>query len=343
MDAYPSDPAATPSATNAKTSDALATDAHASDAHASDAQSADAPAGDVPVVEIIEPAAQTLPLVLASPHSGRRYPAAFLAASRLDPLTLRRSEDSYVDEIFRPAAKLGAPMLAAQFPRAYVDPNREAYELDPEMFDGPLPDYVITHSPRIAAGLGTVARIVGQGLEIYDSRLTFAEAHARVDRYYRPYHAALRRLVERTRRRFGFCVVLDCHSMPSRAWLEEMRSSHHPQAGSQFVIGDYHGQTCAPRLVAVAERWLANRGYSTSRNVPYAGGYTTRHYGRPRYGIHALQIEINRALYMDEATLERNAALPELAQQMADLVCELGDAALSYAGSRKPVAADDTP
>src|SRR5580658_8894158 len=166
-------------------------------------------------LDLRRPATQLLPLVVASPHSGADYPPEFVAASRLDPLTLRRSEDAFVDEIFAAAPRLGAPMLAARFPRAYLDVNREAWELDPAMFADALPDYVNVRSPRVRMGLGTIARIVASGEEIYDGKLCFAQAEERIETLYRPYHAALGTLIEETAANFGSCLVVDCHSMPS--------------------------------------------------------------------------------------------------------------------------------
>lgn len=278
-----------------------------------------------PLIEVVRPERQTLPVVLACPHSGRRYPPDLLAATRLDAMTLRRSEDSFVDELFAASARQGAPMVKALFPRAYVDCNREPFELDPEMYQDPLPGFVVSRSPRIAAGLGTIPRVVGQGLDIYARRLTFAEAQQRIDRCYRPYHAALRRLIERTRTRFGYCVVLDCHSMPSRGWPSEPPESPANANHADFVLGDCHGQSCAASLTDSADHWLRRRGYATLRNIPYAGGYTTRHYGKPHRRVHAMQIEINRALYMDEPTLTRRSTMRHLAGQLGELVRLLGD------------------
>jgi N-formylglutamate amidohydrolase len=269
------------------------------------------------VIEILAPAEQSLPVVLASPHSGRHYPGDFLAAAQLDPLALRRSEDGYVDEIFATAPRRGAPLLKALYPRAFLDPNREAFELDPEMFRERLPAYANCRSPRVVAGLGTIARVVAQGQEIYRAKLGLAEALQRIERYYQPYHRALEQLLDETAARFGYCVLLDCHSMPSTG---EAASQRHVD----FVLGDCHGSACSAALVDAAEAWLAGRGYIVVRNAPYAGGYTTRHYGRPAAGIHAMQIEINRALYMDELNMTRKPFLASLREQMAELVEELG-------------------
>ena len=269
-----------------------------------------------PMLEILAADRQTSPLVLASPHSGTHYPADLLAASRLDPLSLRRSEDSYVDEIFGAAPGFGAPLLKACFARAYLDPNREPFELDPAMFEDALPDFVNRHSPRVRVGLGTIARVVASGEEIYARKLRFAEAAQRIERLYRPYHRALAQLVEAARNRFGFYVLLDCHSMPS--------TTLPPRAGLgrgrvDIVLGDCHGTSCDPLVADTAQRVLADKGYAVVRNAPYAGGFTTTHYGKPGEGGHCLQIEIGRGLYMDERNYERKAFFAQLARDMRDL------------------------
>jgi N-formylglutamate deformylase len=259
-------------------------------------------------VSLRRPARQTVPLVFASPHSGRCYPAEFLAESRLDALSVRRSEDSFVDELFAAAPDHGVPLLAATFPRVYCDANREAWELDPGMFDGPLPPWVNSASPRVGAGLGTIARIVASGEPVYRRRLSFPAVESRIQRCWHPYHATLRRLIEETRAAFGCCLVVDCHSMPT-----------HPLLGvgaPDMILGDAHGTACAPRAVRLVEELLSERGYRVRRNDPYAGGYVTRHYGRPREQVHVLQIELARSLYMNESTIER---LPRMARLQADL------------------------
>jgi N-formylglutamate amidohydrolase len=270
--------------------------------------------------EILLPEQQTAPLVLASPHSGRDYPADFVAASPLSALELRRSEDSFVDELFAGAPALGVPLLRAKFPRAFIDPNREPFELDPDMFEDSLPTYANIHSSRVAAGLGTIARVVSSGQEIYPGKLRFAEAAERINAYYRPYHNALRRLVEETRERFGYCVLLDCHSMPS------VGGPMDPDAGrgrAEFVLGDGYASACEPEVTETVQRALQRMGHTVVRNKPFAGGYTTRHYGRPADGVHALQIEINRGLYMDEIRIERLPGLKHFAEQMTQVVAAL--------------------
>lgn len=289
------------------------------------------------VIGLIMPAEQRLPVVLSSPHSGRTYPPGFLKQARLSGNDLRRSEDSFVDEIFQPAAQLGAPMVHALFPRAYVDPNREAFELDPGMFVDTLPAHANTRSPRVAAGLGTVPRVVAQGQEIYRGRLRVAEAMARIHDLYQPYHVALRHLVNETQRQFGYCLLIDCHSMPSGAAVSSPRAGA-ATPDADLVLGDNYGGSCAPEVTEVAAGWLHGAGYRVTRNAPYAGGFTTRHYGKPHGGVHALQIEINRRLYMNEARLTRRQHLPDLAAKMAELIAVLG--AIDPGHLRLPQAAE---
>jgi N-formylglutamate amidohydrolase len=281
--------------------------------------------GDLPhpsfepdILDLQLPVARILPLVLASPHSGTEYPANFLAVSRLDPVTLRRSEDSFVDELFGAGPRLGAPLLSARFPRAYVDVNREAYELDPDMFVDALPKFVNAGSPRVRMGLGTIARIVASGEEIYAKKLCFAEAQRRIEQLYRPYHRALRGLVEETAALFGGYLLIDCHSMPSGGDAARERS------GADIVLGDCHGVSCGPQFVDAARRFLVERGFAVAINAPYAGGFTTGHYGRPSVQRHALQIEVNRALYMNERDYQRKDYFPRLVQDLAELVDHLG-------------------
>ena len=268
-----------------------------------------------PPVLVERPVSQTAPLVFASPHSGRCYPARFLAASRLDPLGLRRSEDSFVDELFSAAIGFGAPLVRATFPRAWCDPNREAWELDPAMFADELPSWVNTTSARVTAGLGTIARVVASGEAIYRGKLMFAEAAQRIETCWKPFHDMISALVDGTRAVFGQCVLIDCHSMPS----------HVPVSGrgdrlADIILGDAHGTSCAPHIVRFVERRLIDLGYRVRRNDPYAGGFITRHYGRPRDHVHALQIEIARDLYMDETHFERSAAFPELRDDLSALI-----------------------
>jgi N-formylglutamate amidohydrolase len=261
-------------------------------------------------VRLLAPACQSAPLVFASAHSGRAYSAAFRAAARLDALALRRSEDCFVDDLFAAAPAHGAPLLAATFPRAFCDANREAWELDPAMFADRLPPWVNTASPRVGAGLGTIARIVASGEAIYRDKLRFAEAEARIRDCWLPFHDALGALIAATRARFGRCLLIDCHSMPGAPQAAT------PGPPADVVLGDAHGTACGPATIRRIEEILQNLGYRVRRNDPYAGGYITRHYGRPREGVEAVQIELSRSLYMDEA---RFTPLPRFAAVQRDM------------------------
>src|SRR6267142_2244136 len=266
-----------------------------------------------PPFEILEPAETQGPVVFNSPHSGSIYPPAFLSAARLDLAQLRRSEDSFVDELFTGVVRRGFPLMRAHFPRCYVDVNREPYELDPRMFDGRLPSFANTRSMRVAGGLGTVARVVGESQEIYGQRIPVEDAIRRIEGLYKPYHRALRRLFTRQHRDFGTAVLIDCHSMPSSAGAKDER----PRA--DIVLGDRYGTSCVAAVAEAIEEALRGRGYSVSRNKPYAGGFITEHYGNPAAGLHAIQLELNRALYMDERRFERSASFARLAADLEAL------------------------
>lgn len=277
----------------------------------------------IPGHDILRPEKLLSPVVFASPHSGRCYPADFLEASKLDDKAIRRSEDAFVDELFASAVEFGAPLLRAHFPRAYVDVNREPYELDPDMFHAALPGWVNTTSPRVGAGLGTVAKIVAGGAEIYRGTLDFEEAVRRIETHYKPYHAALQGLIDESIDSFGRCLVIDCHSMPSMALPSANTSFGNPD----IVLGDCHGSSCVREITQIAEQTLRDLGLSVQRNKPYAGGYTTRHYARHHAGVQTLQIEINRALYMDEVNICRLQGFDRLAERMRLLIARLSDAA----------------
>jgi len=276
-----------------------------------------------PPFEIIEPAQLAGPVLFNSPHSGSTYPAAFLAHSRLDIATLRRSEDSHVDALVAGVVRRGFPMMRAHFPRCFIDVNREPYELDPRMFEGRLPSFANTRSMRVAGGLGTVARVVGDAQEIYDSRISVDEAMRRIEGLYKPYHRALRRLFTKMHRQFGTAVLVDCHSMPSNAGQKDERPR------PEFVIGDRYGTSCVGIVADCVERTLRGQGYTVSRNKPYAGGFITEHYGNPAVGLHAVQLEINRALYMDERRYERSTHFEALAADLERLAQELGQIPLA--------------
>ncbi len=270
-----------------------------------------------PPFETLEPVQRRGAVMFNSPHSGRVYPRTFLTSTRLDLATLRRSEDSFVDELALGVVARGYPLMRAHFPRCYIDVNREPYELDPRMFDGRLPSFANTRSMRVAGGLGTVARVVGDAQEIYEQRLPVDEALRRIENLYKPYHRALRKLFSRIHRDFGAAILVDCHSMPSSTGGRDDR----PRA--DIVLGDRYGTSCVGAVSETVEATLRSLGYAVSRNKPYAGGFITEHYGNPAAGLHAIQLEINRALYMDERRFERSANFARIAADVESLADRL--------------------
>lgn len=275
------------------------------------------------------PARQMVPFVFASPHSGRHYPQSLLDKTRLDAITLRRSEDAFVDELFAGAVALGAPLLAAQFPRAFLDVNRGIAELDAAMFDRALDMKVDAPTPRVAAGLGVIPRIVRDGAEIYHAKLRGEDARARLEQLYKPYHQALAGLMEETRARFGVAVLIDCHSMPSALSVPDM------------VLGDRYGASAAPVLSNRAEAAFTRARFSVTRNTPYAGGHTTVQYGRVASGFHALQIEINRALYLDEDRIVKKSCFANVKARLTQAMEFLTAMPLSHlGGGQMPLAAE---
>jgi len=252
--------------------------------------------------DVAEPAS---PLVMASPHSGRSYPASFLKQSRLDLLSLRRSEDAYVDVLFDAAPRLGVPLLCATFPRSYCDVNRYAWELDQGMFRERLPEGSLTNTEKVRNGLGMIARIAGAGRGIYRHQLSVSEARARIASCWLPYHEALEAMIARAVARFGVCLLIDLHSMPSLAHLRL----------PDIVLGDLHGKSCAPHIVDGVSASLAGAGFAVGRNRPYAGGYITARHGRPSEGVHVIQMEIGRRLYLDERAVQPSAAFSGIRAQ----------------------------
>jgi N-formylglutamate amidohydrolase len=265
-----------------------------------------------PAFEVVEPKELASAIVFSSPHSGRFYPERFLSAARLNAFELRRSEDAFVDLLLKPAAESGVPLIHARFPRAYLDVNREPYELDPRLIDGPIPGFANTRSMRVAAGLGAIPRIVADGQDIYRRRLPVAEALERIEALHKPFHTCLRRLIQRARARFGVALLVDWHSMPSG-------EASGGRSTPDFVLGDRFATSCTAEIVDAVETLLRGKGFSVSRNKPYAGGYITESYGHPAQGTYALQIEASRALYMDEHTLTPNAKFKSLAKDFVDI------------------------
>lgn len=248
--------------------------------------------------------------LLNSPHSGDEFPPEFLARAQLPRETLRRASDLYVDRLIEPLIAAGATFMRAHLPRSFIDLNREPLELDPRLIAGPIPVEANTRSLRVAGGLGTVPRVIGDQVEIYAGKLPLVEAMARIERFYLPYHRRLVDELAALRDACGFACLIDCHSMPSTT-----RS-----AGSglipDLVVGDRFGASASPVLLGLFEDAARAEGFRVERNQPYAGGYITECYGRPSLGWHAFQIEINRALYMDERSLEPHAGFGEFALRL---------------------------
>jgi N-formylglutamate amidohydrolase len=279
-----------------------------------------------PPFEIVEPAEWRAPIIFNSPHSGSAYPDEFLKASRIDLATLRRSEDSFMDELIADLSDRGFAVVRVHFPRSYVDVNREPYELDPRMFAGRLPSFANTRSMRVAGGLGTIPRVVGDGQEIYRDRLAVEDALKRIEALYKPYHRALRRLINKVYQAFGTVVMVDCHSMPS------VGISRDEPLRPDLVIGDRYGTSCAAVLADMVEATMGSLGYSVGRNKPYAGGFITEHYGNPASGLHAIQLELNRAIYMDERRRERGPNFTQIVTDFAALADVLATVPLGDLG-----------
>ncbi len=267
--------------------------------------------------QVFAPAEQRVPFVFNSPHSGRNYPKSMLDASGLTPLQLRRSEDVFVSELFECVVELGAPLLVANFPRAWLDVNREPYELDPKLFRERLPGHANIRSIRVSGGLGTIPRLVAENLEIYSRPPTLEEGLNRIENIYRPYHETLRRLMARSSVLFGHAVLVDCHSMPSKG------SKADNDGRPDIIVGDRYGTSCHGRISREVIQRFSALGYRVTRNKPYAGGFITEHYGRPMKGLHAVQIEINRALYMNERTLQPAPGFTALAEDIRSVMSHL--------------------
>jgi N-formylglutamate amidohydrolase len=270
--------------------------------------------------EVFGPSVAPVPILFASPHSGRRLPKDFIEAARWPAPKLAerigRLEDRYVDELFDGVWNFGGVYLKALVHRAYVDLNREPYELDQSMFADMLPEYANTRSPRVLAGLGAIARAAGEGGDIYARKLSLGDLETRLERVHRPYHDVTHAILQDLRAQFGFAVLLDCHSMPSGQ----------PRKPADIVLGDRYGASCAPWVTDLAQEILGGLGFSVARNNPYAGGYITQTYGAPKRQVHALQLELRRDLYMDEETLEKHEGFERVRLAMAQFSALFCDA-----------------
>jgi N-formylglutamate amidohydrolase len=265
------------------------------------------------------PARRDTAAIFASPHSGRDYPWSFIRASQLDEMTIRSSEDAFVDMLYDSAPACGAPMLAATMPRAYVDLNRAADELDPALIIGAKQS---GHNPRISSGLGVIPRVVANGREIREGKISMFEAKRRLRDYYHPYHSRLDVLMSESRNEFGFALLFDCHSMPHEALAS---TSYAYNQKPEVVLGDRHGAACAPGLIEAVEAAFKRTGLRVTRNLPFAGAHVAQSYGRPAAGRHAIQIEIDRALYLDEAKVRPSADFEEFRTLLTGVIAELAE------------------
>ena len=282
-----------------------------------------------------------IPVLVTSPHSGATYSEAFLAASRLDAHAIRQSEDMFVDDLFVASPEFGAHLLSATFPRAFIDLNRAPYELEQMLFEDRLPDHVDKKSTRASAGLGTVPRLVAENEPIYHGKLRFAEAEQRIERIYQPFHAEMKRLTRHMVDKHGFAILLDAHSMPDIASHRAGRLSDGTSV--DFVLGDRFGRACHPALTDWVKTQLEKHGYHVAMNKPYAGGYITEHYGQPAQGQHALQIEINRTIYMDEKNYDRHHGYHIVQSHMRDLIAALSQDMPMLAAQLNPQHRQQTP
>lgn len=270
-----------------------------------------------PVFRLSMPLERRSCAVFNSPHSGSDYDPVMIGKTRLAPEQLRSSEDAFVDDLFGAASALGAPLLAARVPRACVDLNRSPDDLDPALIAGASRRFL---NPRIAAGLGVIPRVVAEGRPIIDGKLSLAEAHRRISRYHLPYHARLRALLDESRTAFGLGILYDCHSMPHDALASA------PQVRGRrpnVILGDRFGVACERWLIDAATDIFSAAGFAVARNAPFAGGYITQTYGRPQARVHALQIEIDRSLYMDETRIEKLAGFDEVRASVTAAMTEL--------------------
>jgi len=249
--------------------------------------------------KIVRPNEITTPIVVSSPHSGNYYPISFQKVSAVNIAELKISEDCFIDELFESSISIGAPMIKANYARSYIDLNREPYELDQEMFIEQLPGYINTESLRVASGLGTIAKLSGNQKQIYNHKINLSDALDRIHNIYKPYHKSLGILINEAIKLFGFCILLDCHSMPT---IGATKKKHPNEQNKLVVLGDLNGVSCSDLLTEKVESIFNQLGYMTKRNNPYAGGFTTEHYGNPIDGVHALQIELNKGMYLNEVT-----------------------------------------
>lgn len=290
--------------------------------------------GQARAYRVERPEVRSTGAVFASPHSGCDYPWAFLRASVLDERSIRSSEDAFVDELFSAAPAHGAPLIAATAPRAYIDLNRSADELDPALIRGVA---MVTHNPRVSSGLGVIPRVVAGGRAIYRGKITLEEARGRIAEVWRPYHRALQREVDEARAGFGRALLIDCHSMPHEA-IDAAGSRKGNRRLPEVVLGDRFGAACGAEVMDLVEGAFARAGFRVARNAPFAGAYVAQSYGRPARGQHAVQVEIDRSLYMKEDTIERGPQFDEVRARLTGVIAEIAE--IGRGAGAMPLAAE---
>jgi N-formylglutamate amidohydrolase len=283
-----------------------------------------------PAFSLFRPDRRETPVIFSSPHSGADYPAALLLRSPLDEQAIRSSEDAFVDELFARAPLWGAPLIAARVPRAYIDLNRAADELDPALIEGVIR---APHNPRVSSGLGVIPRVVANGRPIYSGKIPLRDAQMRIDTLWHPYHQALRTLIDESLSQFGEAVLIDCHSMPHEAIEAHARPG---QPRPEVVLGDRFGAAAGREVMELVESAFLEAGLRVARNAPFAGAYIAQAYGRPSRGQHVVQIEIDRALYMDEARIKRRADFAEFEALMAGVIARIA----GFGRQSQPLAAE---
>lgn len=281
------------------------------------------------VFRLYHPERRDTAVIFASPHSGRDYPAGFLAQTVLDAREVRSSEDAFVDQLFADAPVYGAPLLVADVPRAFLDLNRAPDELDPAVIEGIIR---APHNPRVSSGLGVIPRVVAGGRAIYRGKLPLAEAEARIMQYWHPYHRCLRDLIETTHAQFGEAMLIDCHSMPHEAIDGHVRPG---TARPDVVLGDRFGAASGREVMDRVEAAFASAGLRVARNAPFAGAFIAQSYGRPSGRRHVVQVEIDRGLYLDEARVEPLACFDQVQRMISGVIAEVVGI-----GRRVPLAAE---
>lgn len=275
---------------------------------------------------LVNPETRSTSVVFASPHSGRDYPWSFMRQTILDGHFIRSSEDAFVDQIFEEATNVGAPFLKAGAPRAFIDLNRSSEELDPALISGARKQ---SHNPRVASGLGVIPRVVSNGRVIYRNKLPMSEAKRRIDNYWHPYHEVLQSLLDDSRSLFGQAILVDCHSMPHEA-VDVIARSGAPRP--DVVLGDRFGAAASGAIVDRIQEAFVSAGLTVSRNAPFAGAYITQHYGRPSRNQHAIQIEIDRAIYMNEQLIRPNNNFQAFRSLMKTVIADIADIGIADIG-----------